>query len=185
MKAEEDRSLPDRRLATVLRTGRRLRTLGIDDSPFSVGQAEPVLVVGAVYSADQFEGLLSCRVTQDGEDATDRLAAMIGGSKFAPQLHLALLDGVCLGGFNVIDLPELARRRQRLQRAGPIHRAGELLFQPAGASTELVREAIARSVVQGIAARVPPRGAPDRRRDRHRRERPPGLSAGGRWRWRQ
>ena len=96
-------------LRSVLRSGRRLRTLGVDDGPFRRGSRRDVLVVGAVYSDHQFEGLLSCRVRQDGHDATARLTEMICGSKFAPQLHLVVLDGIALGGFNVVDLPALAQ----------------------------------------------------------------------------
>lgn len=96
------------KLETLLRRGRRVRTLGIDDSPFTPGSRRDVLVVGAVYSAGAFEGLLSTRVRQDGRNATDRLLQMISGSKFQPQLHMVLLDGITLGGFNVVDLPLLA-----------------------------------------------------------------------------
>jgi len=96
------------KLETLLRRGRRPRCLGIDDGPFTRGSRRDVLVVGAVYSAGEFEGLLSTRVRQDGANATARLIAMIAGSKFQAQLHLVLLDGITLGGFNVVDLPALA-----------------------------------------------------------------------------
>lgn len=96
------------RLRGVLRGGGRLRTLGVDDGPFRRGRQRDVLVVGAVYAGYEFEGLLSTRVRQDGWNATDRLLAMIAGSKFHAQLHLVLLDGITLGGFNVVDLPRLA-----------------------------------------------------------------------------
>jgi uncharacterized protein len=46
-------------------------------------------------------------VTPDGFDATDRLLAALRASKFLPQLHAVLLDGLTLGGFNVVDLPRL------------------------------------------------------------------------------
>lgn len=95
-------------LATLLRRRRRIRTLGVDDGPFTRGSRRSVLVVGAVYSADQFEGLLSTTVRQDGFNATDRLVRMIVGSKFHRQLHMVLLDGITLAGFNVVDLPRLA-----------------------------------------------------------------------------
>jgi len=95
-------------LTRLLRHDKRIRTLGVDDGPFRRGSRGPVLVVGAVFSGDQFEGLLSTRVRQDGFNATDRLIAMIVGSKFRPQLHVVMLDGITLGGFNVVDLPRLA-----------------------------------------------------------------------------
>lgn len=95
-------------LQTLMDRGRRIRTLGIDDGPFTRGSRADVLVVGAVYNAAQFEGLLSTRVRPDGFNATGRLADMLVGSKFRRQLHLVLLDGITLGGFNLVDLPRLA-----------------------------------------------------------------------------
>jgi hypothetical protein len=118
--------------------GRSLRALGIDDGPFERGSRRPVLVVGAIYSASAFEGLLSTRVQPDGYNATDRLIGMITGSKFHSQLHVVMLDGITLGGFNVVDLPTLAeetgvpciavvRRRPDLQA---VRRAVSRLPQP-------------------------------------------------------
>ncbi len=168
------------KLETLLRRGKRIRTLGIDDSPFVPGSRRDVLVVGAVYSVAAFEGLLSTRVRQDGRNATARLTQMVAGSKFQPQLHMVMLDGITFGGFNVVDLPLLAgnlglpcvavmrrrpdlaaiqqalqnlpgsRARWRLvQRAGPLHRAGPLWFQVAGAATEAAARVIAASVHHG------------------------------------
>jgi uncharacterized protein len=94
-------------LASLLRDGRRLRTLGIDDGPFAARKHSSVLVVGAIYSGADFEGLISTRIRQDGWNATARLLEMILGSKFHAQLHLILLDGITLGGFNIVDLPRL------------------------------------------------------------------------------
>jgi endonuclease V-like protein UPF0215 family len=81
--------------------------MGIDDGPFERGSRRDVLVVGAVYSAGQFEGLVSSRVRQDGFNATDRLIQMISGSKFQQQVHLVMTDGITMGGFNMVDLPRL------------------------------------------------------------------------------
>jgi len=96
-------------LDLLLRRQRRVRIIGVDDSPFERGRKRAVLVVGAVYSGDAFEGLLSTRIRQDGHNATSRLKTMINTSKFKRQLHLGMLDGITLGGFNVVDLPDLAR----------------------------------------------------------------------------
>ena len=96
------------KLETLLSRGRRVRTLGVDDSPFTPGSRRDVLVVGAVYSEGEFEGLLSTHIRQDGRNATHKLVRMISGSKFQPQLHMVMLDGITLGGFNVVDLPRLA-----------------------------------------------------------------------------
>ncbi len=97
--------MPD--LEALLRQGRRIRTIGIDDGPFERGQRADVTVVGAVCAATRFEGLLTTRVRPDGFNATKRLISMIGESKFCDQLHAILLDGITLGGFNVVDLGAL------------------------------------------------------------------------------
>lgn len=88
---------------------RGFRVLGIDDGPFVKGQDEPVLVVcPVVRGGGQLDGLLTTTVQRDGFDATERLVARIGGSKFLPQLHYLMLSGITFGGFNVVDLPRLA-----------------------------------------------------------------------------
>jgi len=87
-----------------------VRVIGIDDGPFERSHRGDVLVVGAVYrGGDRLEGVLSTKVRRDGRNATRQLIRMIGESRFRPQLHYILLDGVALGGFNVVDLPRLHR----------------------------------------------------------------------------
>ncbi len=94
-------------LEALLRQGRRIRTIGIDDGPFERGQRSNVVVVGAVCAATRFEGLLTTSVRPDGFNATKRLISMICESKFSDQLHAILLDGITLGGFNVVDISAL------------------------------------------------------------------------------
>jgi len=96
------------KLEALIRANRQIRTLGIDDAPFAPHRRGQVLVVGAIYSGHAFEGLVSCKVRQDGRNATRSLLRMIGGSKFQPQLHMIVLDGLTLAGFNIVDLPTLA-----------------------------------------------------------------------------
>ena len=91
--------------------GRRL--LGIDDSPFQRGTRRDILVVGAVCKGDRLDGVLSTKVRQDGWNATARLVEMIRGSKFHEQLHAILLDGITLGGLNMVDIQALARAVER------------------------------------------------------------------------
>ncbi len=50
---------------------------------------------------------------RDGWRATEAVSAMLEGSKYLPQIHLVLLDGIAVGGLNIIDLPRLAERLQR------------------------------------------------------------------------
>lgn len=93
------------------------RVVGFDDAPFSTSPRVPgseVHSVGIVTSGDRFEGMLYVGgIHQDGLNAGDQLAAAIEQSKFHAQIHAVLLDGVTMGGLNVIDIHALARRVQR------------------------------------------------------------------------
>lgn len=97
-------------LEILLRRNRKIRAIGFDDAPFVRHSDRPVNVAGVVCAGTRFEGMLWGKVEVDGLDATDSLSQILLNSKFWPQLHIVLLDGICLGGFNVIDLPLLARR---------------------------------------------------------------------------
>ncbi len=88
--------------------GRTLRAVGFDDAPFQRGRRSLVRVAGVVCAGTRFEGLVVGAVQQDGWNATRALVDLLAGGKFLPQLHLVLLDGIALGGFNVVDLEALA-----------------------------------------------------------------------------
>ena len=83
-------------------------TVGFDDAPFPPEHRGTVLVVGAVYAGERLDGVLSCRVRRDGVNATARLAACIKQSRFYPQLHAVLLQGIAFAGFNVVDIHALS-----------------------------------------------------------------------------
>jgi len=95
-------------LDKLVRAGRRLHAVGFDDGPFGRQRGAPVPLAGVVTSQTRFEGLLWGGTTRDGTDATERIAELLTGSKFGPQVHLVLLDGIAVGGLNVVDLPALA-----------------------------------------------------------------------------
>jgi hypothetical protein len=85
-----------------------VRTIGIDDGPFKRSGRGDVLVVGAVYRGGSvFDGLLTTTVRKDGWNATDKLLSMLMESKFLPQLHYIILDGIAFGGFNIVDIDRL------------------------------------------------------------------------------
>ena len=100
--------MPDLGTIARVRSPSRLRAVGFDDAPFERRPGGRVFVVGAVCSGTRFEGMLLGRVRQDGWNATDALLRMLAGSKFLPQLHWILLDGIAFGGLNVVDLRRLA-----------------------------------------------------------------------------
>ncbi|MBD3882199.1 DUF99 family protein [Phormidium tenue FACHB-886] len=95
-------------LEELLRLNRTIRVIGFDDAPFVRRAADPVAVAGVICAGTRFEGMLWGQVQADGWDATETLATMLLKSKFLPQLHLVLLDGISMAGFNIIDLPQLA-----------------------------------------------------------------------------
>jgi endonuclease V-like protein UPF0215 family len=100
-------------LEALLRNHRKIRAIGFDDAPFVRRSNYPVGVAGVVCANTRFEGMVWGEIQADGWDATDILCQMLIGSKFLPQLHVVLLDGISLGGFNVINLPQLAQRLKR------------------------------------------------------------------------
>ena len=87
--------------------------VGFDDAPFTRDGSSEVGVVGAVYAAERLDGVLCGHVTRDGDDAATRLAELIERSRFLDHLTLVFLQGITLGGFNVIDIHELAERVSR------------------------------------------------------------------------
>jgi hypothetical protein len=87
-----------------------VRIVGVDDGPFDRARRGDVLVVGAIYRGGLFlDGMVATRVRRDGRNATAKLVRMIRGSRYLPQLHYVMLDGIALGGFNVVDIHALGR----------------------------------------------------------------------------
>lgn len=87
---------------------KEIRILGIDDGPFNKFAKGKVLVVGTVFRGGSWmDGVLSTKVTVDGNDSTTKLISMVNGCKFKVQLQCIMLDGIALGGFNIIDVLRL------------------------------------------------------------------------------
>jgi endonuclease V-like protein UPF0215 family len=53
------------------------------------------------------EGVLRSECEVDGEDANQVLEQMVQGSRFKRQLKAMMIDGVALGGFNIVDIDVL------------------------------------------------------------------------------
>jgi len=84
--------------------------VGFDDAPFDRAHRGDVLVAGTVFAGTRLEGVLATRVRRDGANASARLAECVSASRFRPQLHVILLQGIAFAGFNVVDLAALHRR---------------------------------------------------------------------------
>ena len=86
---------------------RRLRVIGFDDAPWR--RTRPVVhVSGVVCAGTRFEGMVWGQVEHDGWDSTEVIAGLVTRSKYARQIHALLLDGITVGGLNLVDLPALA-----------------------------------------------------------------------------
>ena len=87
------------------------RIIGIDDGPFDKFKDKQVLVVGTIFRGGNYmDGLVSTKARVDGKNSTKKIIEMINKSKFKPQLRCIMLDGVAVGGFNIIDLKKLNKK---------------------------------------------------------------------------
>ena len=85
-----------------------IRVLGVDDGKFVPHSKSRVLVVGVVFRAGYWlEGVMSTQVEVDGFDATANLVSMIKESPHYRQLRVIMVNGITLGGFNVVDIKKL------------------------------------------------------------------------------
>lgn len=80
-----------------------IRTMGFDDGDFAFQDATAPVAGVVMRGASYVEGVVSGQVTVDGADATTVLRGILQRSRFTEQLHAVLLDGIALGGFNVVD----------------------------------------------------------------------------------
>lgn len=85
----------------------KARFLGVDDAPFDFDQPHVRLVGVVTRGAGYVEGVLSTQCAVDGDDATQRIARMASGSRFASTIRCLFLNGVAVGGFNLVDLDAL------------------------------------------------------------------------------
>ena len=85
------------------------RFLGIDDGPFRFGDEEVPLVGVAVQAPAYIEGVLMTLAHVDGRDATERILGMVRRSRYREGFRMLFLNGIAVGGFNVIDVDALHR----------------------------------------------------------------------------
>ncbi len=86
---------------------KEIRLLGVDDAPFTFTDRY-VSVVGVVMRGGVYiEAVLRSQVTVDGTDATDVLIDMVNTTRHKQQLKAVMIDGIALGGFNLINIARL------------------------------------------------------------------------------
>jgi len=88
-------------------TSKLSHVVGFDDAPFEPEHRGDVLVLGAVFAGTRLDGVVSCKVRRDGANATAALSQCIRRSRYRPQLHAVLLQGIAFAGFNVVDIARL------------------------------------------------------------------------------
>jgi hypothetical protein len=71
------------------------------------------LLVGAVFARTRLDGVVSGRVRRDGRNATTRMIELVSGSQFDGHVRAVLLNGIAVGGFNVVDIHALAEALDR------------------------------------------------------------------------
>jgi endonuclease V-like protein UPF0215 family len=87
----------------------QLRVLGIDDAPFRFKEGKVPIVGALVRSPSYLEAVLTAMVTVDGSDSDEVIIEMLSCSRYREQISLVMIDGVALGGFNVVDIRRLNR----------------------------------------------------------------------------
>ena len=85
-----------------------MNVIGFDDGPFARERRGKVLLVGAVCASTRLDGVVSGHVLRDGSDATSRMLQLVQGSAFRQHVRAVLLQGIAVGGFNVVDLQLMA-----------------------------------------------------------------------------
>lgn len=89
---------------------KQIRVLGIDDSPFTF-KDRSVTIIGIVMRPPSYiDAVIKSSVERDGDDSNKQIEEMILKSKYREQLRLIMLDGIALGGFNVVDIEKLCEK---------------------------------------------------------------------------
>jgi endonuclease V-like protein UPF0215 family len=86
-----------------------VNVIGFDDGPFERAHRGDVLLVGAVCSGTRLDGVVAGRVRRDGANATRVMVDLVRRSQFGAHVQAVLLQGIAVGGFNVVDVHALSR----------------------------------------------------------------------------
>lgn len=89
-----------------------MNVIGFDDGPFPRDHRGNVLLVGVVCSATRIDGIVSGRIRRDGADSTRRMVELVRASQFGTHVQAIMLQGIAVGGFNVVDIQGLSQALQ-------------------------------------------------------------------------
>jgi endonuclease V-like protein UPF0215 family len=85
-----------------------VNVIGFDDGPFPREHRGDVLLVGVVCSGTRVDGIISGRIRRDGANATRVMVDLVRASQFGTHLQAIMLQGIAVGGFNVVDVHALS-----------------------------------------------------------------------------
>ena len=85
-----------------------MNVIGFDDGPFPRDHKGDVLLVGVVCSGTRVDGVLSGRIRRDGTNATRAMVDVVRASQFGTHVQAIMLQGIAVGGFNVVDVHGLS-----------------------------------------------------------------------------
>ena len=83
---------------------KEIRLLGVDDSPFTFTDKYANVIGVVMRGGSYLEGVIRSQVSVDGNDATYTCKQIIENTRHRVQLKAILLDGIALGGFNIVDI---------------------------------------------------------------------------------
>jgi len=86
-----------------------VNVIGFDDGPFDREHRGDVLLVGAMCSGTRLDGVVAGRIRRDGADAARRMVQVLRASQFGESVQAVMLQGIAVGGFNVVDIHGLAK----------------------------------------------------------------------------
>jgi endonuclease V-like protein UPF0215 family len=85
-----------------------VNVIGFDDGPFPRQHRGRVLLVGTVCSGTRLDGVVSGHIQRDGADSTRRMGELVQRSQFGGHVQAIVLQGIAVGGFNVVDIHGLS-----------------------------------------------------------------------------
>ncbi len=84
------------------------RVLGVDDAPFDKFKNKSTKIIGVVYRGGNYmDGVVSGKISVDGEDSTKAIIRMVKNSKFFNDIRCLMLKGLGVGGLNIVDIDEI------------------------------------------------------------------------------
>jgi len=152
---------------------KEMRIVGIDDASFDKFKDKRTLIVGTIFRGGSFmDGVITSKVSVDGNNSTKKIAEMVNNCKFRPQLQAILLDGIAVAGFNVVNVERLQKetglpvivimrnypnfrkieaalkkigkekKMAIIKKAGPIHKVKKIHIQICGIELEKAKKII-------------------------------------------